>query len=104
MSNSCELVFDSLSVSVRPGVHWCGSFLRETAPRSHVSYTERGTAITPNASSLHSRVVDIDAKLLESGSAFAPHRFGGVECVARLVGLHLFANPVHSLAQSFPCG
>ena len=46
----------------------------------------------------------IDAKLLESGSAFAPHSFGGVECVARLVGLRLIANPVPSLAQSFPAG
>ena len=46
----------------------------------------------------------IDAKLLESGSAFAPHSFGGVECVARLVGLRLIANPVDSFAQSFPLG
>ena len=94
------LIYDS---AINLGVHWCGSLQRETIHSSHLRYNEREPPAAANTSNLHSRIVGIDAKLLESGFTFSSNGFGGVECVARLVGLHLITKIFHSLAQSFPC-
>ena len=93
----CVSSFGLLWFRINPGVHWCSSLWRQKKCSGHVRHNEWLAAATTDTSNLHGRVVDVDAKLLESGPSPAPGSFRGVEQFAWRVSPRVFAKIVRSL-------